>query len=131
MTMDPGLILAIVSLTIVVLEKIVNTANEARQFKTECQELGAISASLKLAIENNRGALTNHESCVQLQSCVADVEVFVTECAQRRWNVLKQAREVFFSHRAPHLKQRLFEWMNVFVSEGSVSGTALRCWHDG
>jgi len=126
---DPGTILGIVSLTIRALEKISAIVDEARQFKAECRELGVISAVLRLAIENNRDALTSHEASMQLLSCVVDVEVFVQECTQR-WNVFKHAREVFYSHRVPRLRQKLLGWVNVFVLEGSVSkhtGILVHC----
>jgi hypothetical protein len=118
--MDPGTILSIVSLIIQTLERIGALVTEARQFKQECQELGAISAALKFAIEKNQSALSSHKSCADLRACLADVEMFIMQCNQR-WNVLKHAREVFFDHRVQQLRQRLLGWMSVFTLEGSVS----------
>ena len=118
--MEPGTILGTISLILRTLQGIVTLVSEARQFKSECQELGAISAALKIAIEKNQDALTSHDSCAKLQACLSDVEVFVEQCTQK-WNLLKHAREVFFDHKLPQLRQSLLGWIAVFTLEGSVS----------
>jgi hypothetical protein len=119
-TMEPGTIITTVSLILRTLQRIITLVSEARQFKSECQELGAISATLKIAIEKNQNALTTHDSCTKLQACLSDAEVFVEQCTQK-WNLLKHAREVFFDHKLPRLRQDLLSWMAVFTLEGSVS----------
>ena len=119
-TMEPGTILSIVSLTLKTLQRTITLVSEARQFKSECQELGAISVALKIAIEKNPDALTSHDSCTKLQACLSDVEVFVEQCTQK-WNLLKHAREAFFDHKLPQLRQSLLRWIALFTLEGSVS----------
>jgi hypothetical protein len=118
--MEPGTITAIVSLILKTLQRIITLVSEVRQFKSECQELGAISAALKIAIEKNQNALAAHGSCTKLRAYLSDAEVFVEQCTQK-WNMLKHAREVFFDHKLPQLKRGLLNWVAVFTLESSVS----------
>lgn len=118
--MEPGTIATLVSFILKTLQKIISLVSEVRQFKRECKELGAISAALKIAIEKNQNALAAHGSCTELRAYLLDAEVFVEQCTQR-WNMLKHAREVFFDHKLPQLRQGLLHWVAVFTLESSVS----------
>lgn len=122
--MEPGTITAIVSLILKTLQRIITLVSEVRQFKSECQELGAISAALKFAIEKNQNALAAHGSCAKLRAYLSDAEVFVEQCTQK-WNMLKHAREVFFDHKLPELRRGLLNWVTVFTLESSVSPVIL------
>jgi hypothetical protein len=120
--LDPGASLAIASIALEVLDRILGIINEARQLTPECEELGSIATVLKIVLRKNHDALDTYESWTQLQACLTDVEVFVVQCTGTlRWRLLKRAREVLFDHKLPQLRQRLLRWVSVFTLEGTVS----------
>jgi hypothetical protein len=127
--MDVGTIVSGISLILKTLHKIITLVNEVIQFKKECLELGAISATLKIAIEKNQGALTNHSSLIKLQACLTDIEVLIRQCTQK-WNLLKHAREVFFDHKLLQLRQNLLAWVAAFTLESSVRTWKYVCYAD-
>jgi hypothetical protein len=77
--------------------KIGEKVNEARKFRRKCALASADAELLLKLLSKNQEAIDGLETLNAFKQCLADIESFVTSCAN--WSKVDVGLEVFIRHR--------------------------------